>query len=106
MSSYSMEHECDGAKPSWAVDHGLATVELCGQFADDYEAVLTCHRIETVTSYGVRRSRQTASSNTSHHSLRITRKTLRSKILRAKMTRYKKNKFASVKIGQYNTIIV
>ena len=59
-----MDHECDGAKPSWAVDHGL---QLCGQyyegFVDNYEAVLTCHRIETVTSYGVRRSRQTASSS-------------------------------------------
>ena len=58
-----MDHECEGAKPSWAVDHCL---QLCGQYYKgfvDYEAVLTCHRIETVTSYGVRRSRQTASSN-------------------------------------------
>ena len=65
----SMEHECEGAKPSWAVDHGL---QLCGQYykglVDDYEAALTRHRIETVTSYGVRRSRQNASGNTSHHS--------------------------------------
>jgi hypothetical protein len=61
-----MEHECEGAKPSWAVDHGL---QLCGQyydgFVDDYEAVYTRHRIETVTSYGVRRSRQNASGSES-----------------------------------------
>ena len=68
-----MEHECEGAKPSWAVDHGL---QLCGQyyegFVDDYEAIYTRHRIETVTSYGVRRSRQYASSkSSSRHSENI-----------------------------------
>ena len=56
--------ECESnSKPKWAVDHGL---QLCGQyyegFVDDYEAVLNSHMIETVTSYGVRRSRQAASS--------------------------------------------
>ena len=63
-----MEHECEGAKPSWATDHGL---QLCGQyyegFVDDYEAVYTRHRIETVTSYGVRRSRQNASGESNCH---------------------------------------
>ena len=56
--------ECEGAKPSWAVEHGL---QRCGQyyegFVDDYEAVLDSHRIETVTSYGVRGTRQNASGN-------------------------------------------
>ena len=56
--------ECESnSKPKWAVDHGL---QLCGQyyegFVDDYEAVLNSHMIETVTSYGVRRSRQAAST--------------------------------------------
>ena len=51
------------SKHKWAVDHGL---QLCGQyyegFVDDYEGVLNSHMIETVTSYGVRRSRQAAST--------------------------------------------
>ena len=63
-----MEHKCEGAKPSWATDHGL---QLCGQyyegFVDDYEAVYTRHRIEIVTSYGVRRSRQNASGESNCH---------------------------------------
>ena len=62
--------ECEGAKPKWAVDHGL---QLCGQyyqgFVEDYEAVLSHHRIETITSYGVRRSRQNASGTCSSTSL-------------------------------------
>ena len=41
----------------WAVEYGL---EACGQyfqgFVEDYEALLTRHQVETVTSYGVRRS--------------------------------------------------
>lgn len=65
-----MEHECEGAKPSWATEYGL---KLCGQyyegFVDDYEALLTCHRIETVTTYGVRRSRQNAGADSSSHNL-------------------------------------
>ena len=56
--------ELKGAKPKWAVDHGL---QLCGHyyqgFVDDYEAILSQHRIETVTSYGVRRSRQNSSGS-------------------------------------------
>ena len=58
--------ECEGAKPSWAAEHDL---QLCGQyyegFVDDYEAVLSQHRMDTVTSYGVRRSRQNASGDSS-----------------------------------------
>ena len=46
-------------EPKWAADHGLHS---CGDyyegFVDDLEAVLSQHRMETVTSYGVRRSRQ------------------------------------------------
>ena len=53
--------ECDDAKPKWAVDHGL---KLCGQyfqgFVDDYEAALSHHTMETITSYGMRRSRGNA----------------------------------------------
>ena len=60
--------DCEGAKPKWAIDHGL---QLCGQyyegFVNNYEAVLSHHKMETVTSYG---SRQNASSSTTpeHHS--------------------------------------
>lgn len=66
-----MDHECEGAKPSWAAEYDL---KLCGQyyegFVDDYEALLTRHRLETVTSYGVRRSRQNAGGDsTSHNNL-------------------------------------
>ena len=63
--------ECDDAKPKWAVDHGL---KLCGQyfqgFVDDYEAALSHHTMETVTSYGVRRSKGNAGgSSTAKHIL-------------------------------------
>ena len=68
LQEQSMEHECEGAKPRRATDHGL---QLCGQyyegFVDDYEAVYTRHRIETVTSYGVRRSRQNTSGESNCH---------------------------------------
>lgn len=51
-------------KPQWAADYGL---QLCGQyyqgFVEDFEAVLSHHKMETVTSYGVRRSRQNASGS-------------------------------------------
>ena len=50
-----MEHE-------WAAGYSL---QLCGQyfqgFVDDYEVVLSHHKIETVTSYGIRKSRRDAS---------------------------------------------
>lgn len=46
-------------KPKWAADHGLS---LCGAHyygvVNDLEAALSQHKLETVTSYGVRRSRQ------------------------------------------------
>ena len=63
--------ECDDAKPKWAVDHGL---KLCGQyfqgFVDDYKEALSHHTMETVTSYGVRRSRRIAGgSSTAKHLL-------------------------------------
>ena len=49
--------------PEWTSKHNL---ELCGQyyqgFVDDYEAVLSEHRMYTVTTYGVRRSRANTSS--------------------------------------------
>ena len=49
--------------PEWASEHNL---EICGQnyqgFVDDFEAVLPEHRMCTVTTYGVRRSRANASS--------------------------------------------
>ena len=65
-----MEPEYEGTKPSWAVEYGL---QLCEQyyegFVDDYEAVLTRHRIETVASYGVRQSRQNASRDSTSHNL-------------------------------------
>ena len=54
----------EATKPKWAADHGLT---LCGQyfqaFVEDYEAVLSHLRIDTVSSYGVRRSRQNASGS-------------------------------------------
>lgn len=46
-------------KPEWAAKYNL---ELCGHyyqgFVDDYEAALSLHKMETVTSYGVRKSRK------------------------------------------------
>lgn len=54
-------------KPKWASDHDL---HLCGEyyegFVDDFEAVLSQHRMETVTSYGVRRSRQVNGTDKVH----------------------------------------
>ena len=48
--------------PEWAAGYSL---QPCGQyfqgFVDDYEVVLSCHKIETVTSYGIRKSRRVAS---------------------------------------------
>lgn len=48
-----------GMEPVWATKYGL---QLCGLyyqgFVDNDEAVLTQHKMESVTSYGVRRSRQ------------------------------------------------
>ena len=49
------------SKPKWAEDYDL---EACGiyyqGFVSNYEEVLTQHRMCTVTSYGIRRSRTTA----------------------------------------------
>ncbi len=49
--------------PEWASKYSL---ELCGQyyqgFVGDFEAVLSEHRMCTVTAYGVRRSRVNACS--------------------------------------------
>ena len=54
-------------KPKWAAEHGL---QLCGNyfegFIDDCETVLSQHKIETVTSYGVRRSRQNVACSYNH----------------------------------------
>ena len=52
------------AKPKWAEGHNL---EACGLYyqgfvSNSYEEVLTQHRLCTVTSYGIRRSRTTAAS--------------------------------------------
>ena len=53
-------------KPKWATDYHLVQ---CGQyfegFVDDYEAVLSQHRMSTVTTYGTRRSRSNLCSTTS-----------------------------------------
>ena len=49
------------AKPKWVENHNL---EACGLYyqgiVSNYEEVLTQHRLCTVTSYGIRRSRTTA----------------------------------------------
>ena len=48
-------------KPKWASSHNL---EVCGQyyqgFVNDYESVLSQHCMDTVTTYGVRKSRTNA----------------------------------------------
>ena len=53
--------------PEWASTHNL---EICGQyyqgFVDDFEVGLSQHRMCTVTTYGVRRSRSKASSPVLH----------------------------------------
>ena len=53
------------AKPKWAEGHNF---EACGLYyqefvSNSYEEVLTQHRLCTVTSYGIRRSRTTAASS-------------------------------------------
>ena len=83
--------ECDDAKSKWAVDHGL---KLCGQyfqgFVDDYEAALSHRTIETVTSYGVRRSRGNAggSSLLNIFCNRALRRIMSLKMSRVRLTRF------------------
>jgi hypothetical protein len=52
------------AKPKWAEGHNLEACGLYYQgFVSNYEEVFTQHRLCTVTSYGIRRSRTTAASS-------------------------------------------
>ena len=82
--------EREGVIPKLAVDHGL---QLCGQyyegFVDNYEALLSHHRMETVTSYGVRRINQGKMLEAmERHSTSRMRGTLSYEIPLTQLTRY------------------